>query len=118
MNSEQTQRLVDFTEQQLRAIIDSVPQHDPQPLFRAPGDPGYVHGASTSAGTFAYDGDAFGDDAGGYHWAKTQIARSLDLIGISWCGDELIGECGLSLSVDPADVAEAVASEVWEAYCK
>lgn len=84
-------------------------------LFRAPGEPGFIHGATTNAGHISF---ADTDDAA---WNAAIDAAAGDVIsdlGLTWLGNgDLVGECGLLLPEDYIEQIKAAANKASEDYC-
>lgn len=85
-------------------------------LFRAPGSPGYISGATTSAGRY----DPADTDDSDWNAAIDQAAgEAISGLGLTWLSNgELIGECGLLLPEDYLEQIDAAANQASENYCR
>jgi hypothetical protein len=84
-------------------------------LFRAPGDPGYIAGASTYAGHI--DGSETGDcDLDKI--VDAAVSDAIAAMGMTWLGNgDLIGPCGLLLDEDYMEQLEDVSAQAFAAAC-
>jgi hypothetical protein len=85
-------------------------------LFRAPGEPGYIAGAMTSAGRYAPA------RTGNEKWniaIDAAAASVIQQLGLIWLQNgELLGECGLLLPNDYLEQIDEAANAASDAYCR
>ena len=84
-------------------------------LFRAPGQPGYIEHATTSAGHFDF---ADTDDPAWNQAIDVAASEMIDALGLTWLGNgDLIGDCGTLLPDDYLEQIDEAANLASEEFC-